>query len=426
MRDRTVLVLALDFPPSIGGIQEYLAGAVSALGPSTVVLAPEPPFPWRHDLGPDVRVERVPRCPRPLRPLAWLAAVRRLMGQSAFCSVAAGHVRLGPLAWAIRRLTGLPFAVLAYGMEVTSGGHGALKRRIWRAADRIVAISEFTRRKVVEAGAAPSRTQILHPGLREPTRWLTGDPDRARRRLGFSGGPVLVTVARLDKRERYKGHDLVLECLPGVLSRFPSLVWAVMGDGSDRMRLEIRARDLGLKERALFVGEIPPDERPDWYALADVFVMPGREVKDRDGLKFEGFGIVFLEAAAAGRPVIAGRAGGAPDAVAHGVTGLLVDPTDPRDLSLALLRLLSDPEEARAMGRAGRERVEREFVWEKLPVRERLLFDPGGGAAGGGSGGEALPPPRRHEGAGGGRGGEAPEGVRPARCRADRRRRRFQ
>jgi phosphatidylinositol alpha-1,6-mannosyltransferase len=272
------------------------------------------------------------------------------------------------------RFLRIPYVAFAYGMEMTAGRFGSVKRAIWRRADRIVTISRFSARLLCEAGAPVDRVEILAPGLEE--EWLDepGDCAPLRRDLEIGDGPVLLTVARLDARERYKGHDRVLEALSTIRDRFPGIRYLVVGDGDDRSRLVEKARRLGVEDSVLFLGRIPDEALALHYRLADVFVMPGHEAVDSEGRKFEGFGIVFLEAAALGRPSIAGSSGGAPDAVVDGETGFVVDPHDPAEFEERLLSLLSDPSMARRMGRAGRRRVEREFLWSKLPVRERLSF----------------------------------------------------
>jgi phosphatidylinositol alpha-1,6-mannosyltransferase len=142
----------------------------------------------------------------------------------------------------------------------------------------------------------------------------------------------------------------------------PDLVYVVAGDGPDRERLVELARRLGVDESVRFVGAVEDAELPLWYSLGDVFVMPSRS----DPPDVEGFGIVYLEAAACERPVVAARAGGVPDAVADGVSGLLVEPGDRDGLARALAELLSDPARRANLGRRARERVLAELTWDRI------------------------------------------------------------
>ena len=173
-----------------------------------------------------------------------------------------------------------------------------------------------------------------------------------------------MSVGRLQRR---KGHDLVLRALPALLKRHSTLRYVIVGDGEERPRLESMARELGVTPQVTFVGEVPDDLLPGYFAAADIFVLPNRVEKG----DFEGFGIVFLEAAAAGLPTVGGRSGGVPEAVLEDETGLLVDGTDPAELEGALHRLLVDRVLARSLGEAGRRRVRNEFTWAASAARLR-------------------------------------------------------
>jgi len=169
---------------------------------------------------------------------------------------------------------------------------------------------------------------------------------------------VLLTVSRLAPR---KGHDVLIEALPSITEEHPDTVYLVAGDGGRRSELESLARRVGVEDHVVFLGYVPDEDLPDLYATADLFVMPNR----REGNSVEGFGIVFLEANATGTPVVGGDSGGAPDAVADGVTGRLVDPYDADAVAEAVTELLSDRETLTRMGRNGYERVRSEFNWDR-------------------------------------------------------------
>jgi phosphatidylinositol alpha-1,6-mannosyltransferase len=143
--------------------------------------------------------------------------------------------------------------------------------------------------------------------------------------------------------------------------------YLIVGDGPGRESLQALAEAKGVSHLVHFVGAVPEPDLPKWYRVADLFVLPNRI----DGADFEGFGIVFLEAAASGLAVIAGRSGGAPEAIDEGVTGCLVGGTDPLELASAIVGLASSPTRRAQMGRAGRQRVEREFSWDAAVRRLR-------------------------------------------------------
>jgi phosphatidylinositol alpha-1,6-mannosyltransferase len=166
----------------------------------------------------------------------------------------------------------------------------------------------------------------------------------------------LLTVGRLQRR---KGHDHVIEALSGLVASHPHLRYVIVGDGEDRARLERIAADRGIADRVVFAGIVPPETLSAYYSAADLFVHPNR-VETGD---FEGFGIVFLEAAAASLPVIGGNTGGVPEAVSDGRTGVLVSGTDVEQLRAAIVRFADDPLLRMSMGRAGREMVASAFDW---------------------------------------------------------------
>jgi phosphatidylinositol alpha-1,6-mannosyltransferase len=207
-------------------------------------------------------------------------------------------------------------------------------------------------------GARGDRILVTRYGT-DPERFRPLDALPLRERLELGKRPVLLTIARLVPR---KGIDSVLEALAAVRRAVPDLVYVVAGDGPDRERLVELARRLGVDESVRFVGAVEDAELPLWYSLGDVFVMPSRS----DPPDVEGFGIVYLEAAACERPVVAARAGGVPDAVADGVSGLLVEPGDRDGLARALAELLSDPARRANLGRRARERVLAELTWDRI------------------------------------------------------------
>jgi phosphatidylinositol alpha-1,6-mannosyltransferase len=188
-----------------------------------------------------------------------------------------------------------------------------------------------------------------------------------RKRYGLEGAFVLLTIARLVPR---KGHLTVLHALAGLRGRIPELRYVVVGTGPMRDELEETVKELSLDEMVTFAGGVSDQIRTSLLQACDVFVMPNRDIKGPQGvLATEGFGIVFLEASACAKPVIGGRAGGAPEVILDGRTGFLIDPEDPKELEQAILRLWSDRDLAVRFGLAGRERVEREFSWKGLSAK---------------------------------------------------------
>jgi phosphatidylinositol alpha-1,6-mannosyltransferase len=236
--------------------------------------------------------------------------------------VLCGHLHLAPVAVAAAAFARAPLWVQVHGIESWQRP-GPLRARAVERAALVTAVSRYTRRRFLEwASVEPHRVRVL-PNTVEPR--FTPGPKRAAlaERLGLRGKHALLTVGRLAAAERYKGHERVI----GALAQLPPEVcYLVVGDGDDRARLEALAREQGVATRVVFTGHVAHEELPDYYRLADAFVMPSSG---------EGFGIVYLEAAACGLPVLGSRAAGAVDALADGAIGAFA-PADTAGLAQAL------------------------------------------------------------------------------------------
>jgi len=244
-----------------------------------------------------------------------------------------GHVFMAPLAWALSRLFGARYWLQAHGIDILSLGRGLVRRAI-EAADLATTVSRATRKNLLaQADIAPERVRVLPNTVRG--MFAPGPPSEAlRARLQLGAGPVLLTVGRLAASERYKGHEQTFAALPALRAEFPGLIHLVVGDGDDRGRLEKRALELAGDPAAVrFLGYVPEADLPDLYRLADLFVMPSSH---------EGFGIVYLEAAACGLRVVGGAGGGSGDAIPDGRVGVAVDPGDGEALIAAIRRSLGE------------------------------------------------------------------------------------
>ena len=256
----------------------------------------------------------------------WLAWRHRPV-DVVFC----GHVLMAPLAVILARLLGARYWLQAHGIDIWSHRSDMVRRAI-EAADQVTTVSRATRKSLLGwVDLAPERVRVLPNTVDE--RFMPGPPSPAlRERLQLGCGPILLTVGRLAASERYKGHELIFAALPALLARFPDLVHVVVGDGDDRARLEARAAELAPTPGAIrFLGYVPDEDLPELYRLADLFVMPSSD---------EGFGIVYLEAAACGLRVVGGAGGGSGDAIPDAKVGALIDPADRQGLVEVVTRLL--------------------------------------------------------------------------------------
>lgn len=361
---RSLLVSACYFPPQVGGISHLMSSVVSVLGPERVscfvgASAASPPGIEKHR---GVRVYRASfRANKVLRAMRLGSVLARENVRALqFASVGESYIGL-----AIRRWTGLPYVIWAHGNEIgraLTGEHPDLLNGL-HDASRVIAVSEYTARQVAATGVDRQRIEIINPGC-DTTRFRPMPLDRAvaQRMLGGRRDtPVILTVGGLVGR---KGQDTVIRALPKIAEAVPDATYLIAGDGPDRTRLERLAESVGVSERVVFAGSVDDDDLPAVYALANVFAMVSRE--QAGGCDVEGFGLVFLEAAACGKPTVGGRSGGIPDAVWEGHTGLLVDPLSTDDTAHALTRLLTDPSLAAAQGNNGREWVARDHRWSDV------------------------------------------------------------
>ncbi len=213
--------------------------------------------------------------------------------------------------------------VYVHGEEVPhgSGYFNGLRLQALQSASALVAVSSFTKNALVEAGIPAQRITVITNGV-DTARFQPGaKSQRIVDRYGLANRRVLLTLARLDKR---KGQDMIVRALPAIRQAVPDVVYLIVGEGSYGDTLRKLVVDLRLEDAVIFTGAVSDAEAVEFYRTCDVYVMPNRATEDGDT---EGFGLVFLEAGACGKPVIGGRAGGVPDAITHEVTGLLVEGT---------------------------------------------------------------------------------------------------
>ncbi len=230
------------------------------------------------------------------------------------------HVNFGPAAHIAKRAFGTPYTLVAHGIDIHPGLPGSTLASL-RAADRIVAVSEWTRLRVLDLGGIEPAAVTVLPNTFDEDRFRLEAPRQdLRTRYGIRDEErVIVTVARLAEQERYKGYDRVMHALKAVHDEVGSVRFILVGKGKDSARVEALASVLGIRRLVTLTGFVSDDELADHYRLADAFVMPSTG---------EGFGIVFLEAMACGTPVVAGNRDGSVDALGGGTLGCLVDPND--------------------------------------------------------------------------------------------------
>lgn len=331
---KRVLLLTLEYPPDRGGIASYLGELHSHVQDLVISRGAW----WKL-------------WPRWL-PTIWHTI--KIVKQRRIEILAISHVLpMGYVALLLSLFMRVPYVVYVHGLDLLRATKNPWKawwvKRIFNRARFVVANSEFTAAAVSKCGVSLKQLVIVLPSLPQ-----LPPLDESRT---TSGGPIILSVARLVRR---KNHVAVLDAVAALQPLFPGLQYVMIGDGPLRGELEKCASELEITSQVRFLGEVSDEDRMRYYQETDLFVLPTRS----EGDDVEGFGIVFLEAASYAKPVIAGRGGGVAEAVAHGRTGLVVDPNNADELLEAVANLLLNPEIARELGRAGRERIEKEFLTE--------------------------------------------------------------
>lgn len=354
-----LVLLATEFPPMIGGVGRFacnLARGIQAAEIRALTLAPR-----GSSNGPEpVPTLRYPRFTnrRFLKIVPLLVyTLRYLRRRNGRLVIATSWTHEGLVALVLRMVTSVPYVVCCYGSEILAYEHrwlaGRLMRAVFRRAECVLAISNYSRDAVCRLDVPMDRVIVIPPAIDiEPGRGASRHG--IERRLDLDDSDVLLTVARLVRR---KGVAEVLCVLSELADRYPDLIYVVAGDGPDRPELERLTRDLGLTDRVRFAGAVTDDDLHALYERCTVYVALYEHLEQDT----EGFGIALIEAGAHRKPVLARAGGGVADAVVDGQTGTLVESASPDEVKAALIELLDDPSLRTRFGEAGRRRVEEKF-----------------------------------------------------------------
>ena len=344
-----------DYPPATGGIQRLMWGLVThATGWTTRVVTLDHPDAAGAPAPVSTRRVRSSEASRH-------TAIARL-NLATICeglswrpdAVVSGHLVTSPGAVLLGELLRIPSLQYVYAKELIH--RPRLGRFATTRSNATVVLSEHAAEIARMAGADATRLHVIAPGV-----------DFAERKRAGDGVPTILTVARLT--DRYKGFDVMLRAMALVRARIPAVRWVVIGDGPLRGELERTAQTWGLDASVLFCGHVSDEELDGWFARSHVFAMPSRLPARGGG---EGYGLVYLEAAARGLPCVAGNVGAVAEAVIDGETGLLVDASDHVQTAGALVELLANVDRAAELGAAGRERA-RTLTWDRMAIALQAL-----------------------------------------------------
>lgn len=368
-----------DYASAIGGIQtlsRFLVRALRDIYPNARICVfskndtsfPEAAHDWTTTFTP------LGWWPPKLRTAAFSTELFRRAALERPDLIITTHPNFTPVARWLQKAFRIPYMAFGNGIDVWEI-HSSQMRSALRHADQLVAISEYTRKRMTASVGVEASRISLFPCTVDAEQFTPGRKPRfllKRYRLRAEQ-PVILTITRLASAERYKGYDQILSAIPAVRERFPNVRYILGGRGRDRSRVEALIQKLGVRENVILAGYVPEHELREHYNLCDVFAMPS---------KGEGFGIVFLEAMACGKPVIAGDKDGSMDAVLGGRIGALVDPDDVQEIEATLIQLLggTHPNAILRDPARLRERVIDAYGYDRFVERLREILKPFGEA----------------------------------------------
>ncbi len=358
-----IWLIAENWSPRVGGIENYLTGIAEHLkGHEVTVITPTLRTPSRSPLskGEKYAVIRKRFSWKPLWP-AWLPLYlflsRKAKKERPDVIICGKALMEGRIAVLLKKKYNIPFVICTYGMEIASWStHPRIKKQLAQVlqdAARILYINKKTKQELIELGIPEQKLSVLYPGITPALLDSKNNPDEVMKRYGITQ-PYILCVARLVGR---KGIADLIEAY-SLLDAKVSLV--IVGDGTERKNLEKHSKNLGVNP--IFTGSISDEDLHALYERAEIFTLTPKELPG----DYEGFGIVYCEAAYFELPVVGTYTGGVPEAVENNVTGILAQPNHPKSIKNALQKLLENPDLAKQYGQAGKQRVLQKFQWETI------------------------------------------------------------
>jgi phosphatidylinositol alpha-1,6-mannosyltransferase len=363
-----ILFVTNDFGPRAGGIETFVIGLIerrpycqTIVYTSAQANSEQYDADWLRNYGVRVIRDRA----KILLPTPRVASeLKKIVRNQGITTAAFGAAApLGLLSAGLKRAGVLRTVALTHGHEVWWAKvfpFNLLLRRIGSTVDVLTYLGEFTRKAISKGlNEKAQRSMVkIAPGI-DVDHFIPNDATGLRNSLGLSDKKVIVSVGRLVHR---KGQDYLIEAMPEILKSVPQAHLLLVGEGPYREHLEKLVTQHKLERSVTFIGRIQYKELPTYICAGDIFAMPSRS--RLMGLEVEGLGIVYLEASSCGLPVLAGNSGGAPDAVVHNETGLVVNGTDAQDIAAAAVELLVNVESSKKMGIAGRKWIVNNWRWE--------------------------------------------------------------
>ncbi|OGY31329.1 MAG: hypothetical protein A2805_00215 [Candidatus Andersenbacteria bacterium RIFCSPHIGHO2_01_FULL_46_36] len=372
-----IWILAENWPPRIGGIERYLTGIAGNLtGHDVTVIAPRlqrTPTPAASGDSPLSKGEKSATIIRkrffhPMWP-KWLPLYfflsKKAKQEKPGLIIGGKALFEGRLALKLKEKYKIPYVICTYGMEIATWTASRRIRtqliRVLQNADAVLYINKKTKEELLTLGVQEERLVLQYPGINVETLQISPNSKDVLQKYNIQA-PYIISVGRLVAR---KGFDDLIEAYSHIKT---PVQLVIVGDGPERANLERHAKTLGVTPT--FTGSVSEEELHALYAHASVFALTPKELPG----DYEGFGIVYCEAAYFGLPAIGTRTGGVAEAVENGVTGILALPNHPKSITEALAKLLNDPTLATQYGQAGKQRVLQKFQWkESIKMLEKVL-----------------------------------------------------
>ena len=339
-----VLVITGSFPPDVGGIQNYVYNLCKYSKHDITVLAPHTMNADQFDSEQDFEIirEHFLKGNFIVSGMNLLKAVTRLIKKNEFDLIICNHVLVATVGRLISSFTRKPFAIITYGKDTLEFLPNIVLNKLVKTnlkkSKGIITCSEYTKGVVSDLNVNSDKIYAVLPGVDSKFEFKNKNA-QLMRKYNLENKVILYTISRLVER---KGHDMVIRSLPSIINLVPNIKYLIIGDGEYKSELESLIKELNLTEYVEFTGEVKDSELIDYYNIGDVFIMPSRYVQNTGSV--EGFGIVYLEAAACRKVVVGGDSGGAPEAVGDLDTGILVNPIEIGDISSKVIDVLLNKE----------------------------------------------------------------------------------
>lgn len=363
-----IFIAGNSFPPKVGGLENFsfeLAKHLSLLGKEVTVLTSSSPQAEEFDKKQNFEIIRASSkislfwkfifLPKILRPDKILLTHR---------------ADFATWSWWASGVLGTSWDVIVHGAELFYPGKERKIKRNFQKAKNIFSVSSFTKNRLLALEIPEEKIKVIPPGV-DLEKFKSGlDTSEIKKKYNLSGQKIILSIGRLVER---KGISTLMKALKILEKSFPDFVCFIIGEGKERKKLQDFTKNEGLQNKVIFTGWVPEKQLPLYYNLSEVFVFPS--YSSLEEVKIEGFGIVTLEAASCGKPIVAARTGGITDAVIDGKTGLFFEPLNEVELAEKIEKLLKNPELARKLGEQGRKRVEREFSWLEIARKYLTIWE---------------------------------------------------